>query len=80
MIRGLGWFWQAYHDDEIEHQALFDELAAVGPMFIIGKARDIATSPGRLRGTSISREIAKEIVHIYNRPRKVSKLAVRMVS
>lgn len=78
MIRGLGRFFQAYADDEINFDHLYDMLAEVGPMGVIGrvKERTVGTGGG---GKGSSLMFAREIATLYNRGIN-RKLPLRAIS
>jgi hypothetical protein len=77
IIRGLGRFWQAFYDEEVDYGLLLDKLAAVGPLTIIGRAKDRLVGK---RGHSAGYEVAREVVKVYNTGLKQGKLAERMLS
>lgn len=73
MIRGLGRLFQPFSDEEIDFELLYDIMGDLGPRVIVGKARDyIQMNPGARM--SVGDVVARDVLRIYNRHRKVGKL------
>lgn len=69
VLRGLGKFWAAYYDDEVNYDHLVNELAEIGPAKLKGYAED------RVRTSRMSKGdlVATEIVKAYNRKMRGGK-------
>lgn len=78
LIRGLGRFFQAYPDDELDHQWLFEALAEMGPLQLLGRVKDRTTGQGGGKGSSLL--FAREIAELYNKGRKGQRLSLRAIS
>jgi hypothetical protein len=78
ILRGLGRFFQPFYDDEIDHEHLYSILAEVGPVNLIGRAKDSApkTVTTSLRHGGL---LAREVLTLYNRGRS-KKLSQRILT
>lgn len=63
LLRGLGRFWQAYADDEVNVDRLYETLAAAGPKTLVGYATDRVQTSRHPKAFLT----AQEIVRIYNK-------------
>ena len=79
LIRGLGRFFQSFSDDEIDYDHLYDVLAEVGPMVLIGRVADRSTYKGAGGGKGSSLSFAREIAELYNKGFN-RKLPLRQIS
>jgi hypothetical protein len=78
LIRGLGRFFQPFYDDELDFPHITEILQEVGPLNLIGRAKDKAS--GSRHGKSAGYEVARELLAIYNQERKTGKLSARMLT
>lgn len=65
IIRGFGRFFAAYGDDEIQWQHLEDALAAVGPMILQGRAKELTRHISTSQ-PSIGLAVARAICTFHN--------------
>jgi hypothetical protein len=63
IIRGLGRFFRAYRDDQIEWDHWTEALAALGPLLVIGRARDFS---GATEQRGHGKSMASTLVEIHN--------------
>lgn len=78
VLRGLARFFQPFYDDEIDHAHLAEVLQHVGPINLIGQAKDKLA--GGRHGHSAGYEVARELLTLYNRSRKNGKLSARLLT
>lgn len=77
ILRGVGRFWRAYGDDEVDFSHLVGALEATGPRKILGYAQDRVTTSRNPKAVLV----AEEIVRLYNRQqRKGGKLSMQFLS
>ncbi len=62
VIRGIGRFWRAYGDDEVDFRHLVSVLEATGPKKLLGYAQDRVTTSRNPKAYLV----ADEIVRLYN--------------
>ena len=69
VIQGLGRFWQAYTDDEVNDERLAQGLKDIGPQNLIGAARDSMVGKPRsaVGGISMSIAVAQQAVQLHNK-------------
>lgn len=69
VIVGLGRFWQAYTDDEVQFDLLIQALQEMGPTGLLGLARDsVAIAPkGATGAQSMPKHIARHVAQLHNK-------------
>lgn len=77
LIRGLGRFYQSFADDELDHQHLYEVLAEIGPLNLVGRVRERVSHAGGGKGSSLG--FAREIAELYNKGFH-RKLPIRQIS
>jgi len=65
VIRGFGRFFAVFSDEEVEWRHLEDQLAALGPMILQGRAKE-AQKRYHQSGQAIGTAIARVMVEIHN--------------
>lgn len=67
IIRGMGRFFATYSDEQIQWRHLEDALAAMGPLILIGRAKDHAKRyAGAIGSSSMGVAITHTLVQIHN--------------